>query len=197
MIMVESANPHPRISPDLLDEVSVRLSRIQEISLSGSFPYPSELSASLALLRAAVHDQPTDCAPIETSLTFDSQLYSDAEELEEARRVKSKREKELQQLKEESHRLRTSVHSRLSDFKAERSLRPSFASLQDLQRVQVSPGSFSRTLMDSPEPSLKPYAMEQQIELSERRRPVQHAEANNTDIDEVQLPECRMHCLLI
>lgn len=194
--MVESANPHQRISPDLLDEVSARLSRIQEISLSGDFPFPSELSASLALLRAAVHDQPIDGAPIETSLTFDSQLYSDAEELEEARRVKSKREKELQQLKEESYRLRTSVHSRLSDFKAERSLRPSFASLQDLQRVQM-PGSFSRTLMDSPEPSPKPHAMEQQIEHSERRSPVQHSEPNNTDIDEVQLPECRMHCLLI
>lgn len=183
--MAESANLRRGISPDLLIEVSARVSRIQELSLAGSFPFPSELSASLAQLRAAVPDQPTDCTHLESSIALDSQLYSDAEEREEARRVRRDREEELRQLKEESYRLRTSVHSRLSDFKAERSLRPSFASLQDLQRLHAFPGSFS-----SPEPSLKPGGEEQCPTL-------QHSEPDKADFAETQLPECRVQCLLL
>lgn len=185
--MVESRNPRRGVSQDLLDEVSARVSRIQELSLAGSFPFPTELSASLGLLQVAVHDQPTHCTPLETSLTFDSEMYSDAEEREAARRVRQGREKELRQLKEESYRLRASVHSRLSDFKTERSLRPSFASLQDLQRLHALPGSF-RTMPDSPEPSLKPGAEEP----SPTELPFDKA-----DLAEAQLPECRVHCLLL
>lgn len=115
------------ISPGLLEDVSASLSRIQELSLGGGFPFPAELSVSLARLQASLVDQPTS----ETSISFDSQLYSDAEEREEARQIKRKRNQELRQLKEESSKLRASVHSRLSDFRSERSLRPSFVTPLD------------------------------------------------------------------